>query len=213
MTKMLLTILLALPVLLAAASDGYAGKLEAFSDKEVHAAADSLAREFKMPDIKRVEVLERLREILAHDGFKRARGNGAVRGIVAYTIGEGGLVVKFLSGRGLVAFKGRKDRPRLSFKSTSVGAQIGGSKEWGVGLIMDLSDASHLGGTYTGSVKGAIAATTGKMVSRLERSKPPSPEMGHELWLIGTAEGLSANFGTTRLTIAVRDGMQAPPAR
>ena len=191
-----------LPTLLVP-SRAAAAELEAYTDPEIVDTASELIHRFGLSELKRVELVDALRVTLNRPHFKRARGTKQVTGVFVYTLGEGGLLVKFLGGKGLVAFKGQPTDGRLSFRSTSIGALIGGSRERGIGLIMGLEDEEDLGGIYVGTVAGAIGVTEGTMLTRMRRGGAATPETRHELVFIGRSEGLSANYGRARLTIAL----------
>ncbi len=198
-----LTLSLFAAMALAAPSALAAGKmLGKYTDAEVITVAKQLVREFDVPVDKEQEIVAQAKLTMAGPKFKKMRGKRRISGVFVYTIGEGGFIVKFMGGHGLVAFKGAK-KANIKLKSTSFGAQIGGSREWGVGLILDLKYKSHFGGGYSGSVTGAIGGPDGTVLTRLKRKKVPDEIKEHDVWLMGSAKGLSAGAAKTSLTITV----------
>ena len=76
---------------------------EGWSDDEVLAVAGALAKQLAMPDDKRDTAKSRLSSVL-HDPRWRAKYAGLpVRGVFAYQMGEGGLIVKVKKGKGLLS--------------------------------------------------------------------------------------------------------------
>lgn len=193
----------AVALLATAAHAEEEGKLGAYEDKAIPKAAQALVDAFEMPEDKADEVVAQLKVTLGSAKFKALRDGAAVNAIFVYTIGEGGFVVKFLGGHGVIDFKGGKQGGKFKMKSTSIGAQVGGSREWGIGLVMGLTRQEHFGGVYTGSFSGAIGADEGTTLSRLERVKGDDEAKAHDVWLIGRARGLSAGVGKTKLTITM----------
>lgn len=168
----------------------------AFSSEEVITTAKALSKRVRMPVDTRAEVLARLKRVL-----KTKRVNH-IQGVMAYRIGEGGLLVKFISGHGYVRFKDEPKSYKVDLKATTFGAQIGGSSEWGFGLVNKLSAAEAFGGIYRGPSKGAVAIESGLAISRLTR-RDAGDDQRNTVHLIGAAKGMSAGVATARLTIAV----------
>jgi hypothetical protein len=116
-------------------------------------------------------------------------------------MGEGGLLVKVKKGHGLARLEGEAGDARLSFKSVTVGAQIGGSSEWGLGLVLGLTSPRIFGGDYSGGTVAATMAESGTSMMELTSKQAMD---GHKIYLIGTATGASANAGGGKLTIDVQ---------
>ena len=123
-------------------------------------------------------------------------------GVFVYRGTEAGLLLKFMRGYGLVSFKGGRQAAKIRIKGKSFGAQVGGSAEWGVGLVMGLNDTSLFGGDYTGSTKRATAADETVNYGEL---LTPSYDAGskdiHHIFLVITGRGLSAGVARSELTI------------
>lgn len=165
-----------------------------FSKAEVLDTAKELAKQVRMPSDTRHQVLKKLKKVLRQKRFRR------IQGVFAYQIGEGGFLVKFLKGSGQARIKGADKTWRIGLEATSFGAQVGGSSEWGIGLITNLDDPKHFGGIYKGSKKGAVAIETGLTIARMFQD---DPDEEHDLYFIGASKGLSAGVATAKLTISV----------
>lgn len=119
--------------------------------------------------------------------------------LFVYRSGEGGVVVKFMKGDGLISFKTGIKAGSISLKSWSAGALIGGSAQWGIGIVLGLANQSEFGGDYKGTVKGATAAettTAGFLVLTHDSGKSKQ-----EIVLITSGRGLSAGVGGEKMTI------------
>jgi hypothetical protein len=168
--------------------------------KEVAATASRLAERLGMPQDKRVVVERRLAALMEDARFRAKYGSIPIRGVLAYQMGEGGLVVKVKKGHGLARLEGQAGDARLLFKSVTVGAQIGGSSEWGLGLVLGLTSPHIFGGDYSGGTVAATMAESGTAMMELTSKQAID---AHKVYLIGTAAGASANAGGGKLTIEV----------
>jgi hypothetical protein len=175
-------------------------RAEGFSPVEAVAAARDLGDRMGMPPEKRQLVEARLREILEGPRFRAKYAGMPIRGVFAYQMGEGGLIVKVKKGRGLLRWKGVPREANLELKSVTVGAQIGGSSEWGFGVVASAEDVRNsFGGDYSG---GTVAATMGSAgTSMMELTNKGGYAPHHKVYLVGTASGASANAGGGQLTI------------
>jgi hypothetical protein len=173
---------------------------EGLGTKEVLATASRLARQIAMPPDKRVLVERRLAALMEDARFRSKYRAVPIRGVLAYQMGEGGFVVKVKKGHGLVRLEGEAADAKLVLKSVTVGAQIGGSSEWGVGLVLGLTTPNAFGGDYSGGTVGATMAESGTGMMELTSKQAMD---GHKVYLIGTASGASANAGGGKLTIEV----------
>ena len=188
-----MTLAVALPP--AAAGEGW-------RDDEVLAAAGALAKQMAMPDDKRDAAKSRLSSVL-HDARWRAKYAGLpVRGVFAYQMGEGGMIVKVKKGKGLLRWAGDQGTTPLQLKSVTVGAQIGGSSEWGFGLVLGIGNPQLFGGDYDGSTVSATMGGAGTNMMELTRKDATGPAF-HKVYLIGASSGASANAGGGKLTIVV----------
>jgi len=169
-----------------------------YTPAEAVQVATQLAKKKEMPAEKRTQLLASLQKALSSE----ARGR-PIQGVLVFRSGEGGFIVKFMKGDGLVSFKGGKQAGPLSISSWSAGALVGGSATWGVGLVLGLQDVSHFGGEYGGEVKTATAgdATTPNGLW-LQPADDEEGKKAHDLLLILSARGLSAGIGRAKMTIA-----------
>ena len=175
-----------------------AGQPSPYSSKEVLTTGHRLAEKIGMPEEKRLLVENRLSTILRGPKFQARTGGAPVFGVFAYQMGEGGLIVKVKSGKGVLRFHDEGDDASLQMKSVAVGAMVGGSSEWGIGLVTGLEAIDDFGGDYSGDTKNAAAGSAGAGVTELA-----SKQHFHKVYLIGSASGLTANAGSGKLTIKV----------
>jgi hypothetical protein len=125
-----------------------------------------------------------------------ARGVGAV---FAYAAGEGGVLVKYMEGDGLVSFSGGRQAAPFSLRSLGIGAMIGGSAQWGIGLVIGRVDEQDFGGRYRGGVR---TATAGEAATRaMMYLSRPEEEETREIYVISTGRGLSADVGGVIISI------------
>jgi hypothetical protein len=170
-----------------------------YSNEETLTTARELAQKLGMPPEKRGRLEERLLTALGSYRFAVRYGGRGIQGVFAYQLGEGGLIVKVKKGKGLLRWKGEAREHALALSSVTVGAQIGGSSEWGFGLVVGLSEPGGFGGDYSGSTVSATFATAGTGVTELSRKRYGAPP--HKVYLLGSASGASANAGGGQLTL------------
>jgi hypothetical protein len=115
-------------------------------------------------------------------------------------MGEGGLLVKVKRGKGLAHLDGIAGDARLVLKSVTVGANIGGSSEWGVGLVLGLAHPNGFGGDYSGTAIAATIADASTTTTELHSKNAYAP---HNIYLVGSATGAAADAGGSSLTIQV----------
>lgn len=145
-----------------------------------------------------VELREKLDKLLADPTFVGEMNERGVQAVGVYRWGEGGLVVKIARGDGTVRFAGESTDRRFDLEYTSVGAQVGGSASWGVVLALGLPSIEGFEGSFTGDVANATAIDESAGTFTLTKGE-------RHLWFVGVAEGLSANAGEGKLTLALRD--------
>jgi hypothetical protein len=175
---------------------------EGYATSEAVAAARELGQRMGMPPEKRQLVEARLKEILEGPRFQAKYSGMPIRGVFAYQMGEGGLIVKVKKGRGLLRWKGVAREANLELKSVTVGAQIGGSSEWGFGVIASAQDVRNsFGGDYSGGTVAATMGGAGTAMMELTNKSGYAPL--HKVYLVGAASGASANAGGGQLTIRV----------
>jgi len=192
------TLLLAAAVALG--SSASTARADGLTKKEALATASKLAQQIAMPAEKRALVEKRLAAVMDDAKFRAKYGNTPISGVLAYQIGEGGLIVGVKKGKGVVKLAGEAGEPKLVLKGVTVGAQIGGSSEWGLGLVLGLSSPRIFGGDYSGTAAAATMAESGTTMMELT-SKGAAD--AHKVYLVGTATGASANAGGGKLTIEV----------
>jgi hypothetical protein len=188
-----LAALLALPAL---------ARAQAYQPDEAAQVAADLAHKIGMPFEKLATVELRLRDVLNSPRFRNKYAGMQIRGVFAYQMGEGGLIVKVKKGRGLLRWKSSAREVRLELKSVTVGAQIGGSSEWGLAIIASAQDVQRgFGGDYGGGTLAATMGGAGATMMELTNRGGYAPH--HKVYLVGTASGASANAGGGNLTIRV----------
>jgi hypothetical protein len=193
------TLMLAASLALAVFSPTVA-RADGLSKKEVLATASRLAQAIAMPPDKRALVEKRLAKVMDDARFQAKYAGAPIRGVLAYQMGEGGFVVKVKKGHGVAKLEGEPGDAKLVLKSVTVGAQIGGSSEWGLGLVLGLTSPRIFGGDYSGETAAATMAEAGTAMMELTSKQAAD---AHKVYLIGTAAGASANAGGGKLTIEV----------
>lgn len=172
------------------------------SNDLIVADARAVATALGMPADRQELVLRRLDAAL-RSGKVLRRNDAAVNGVFAFQFGEGGLLFKVAKGKGLVRFVGNPPDKSFSIKGSSFGASIGGSSEWGVGLVIGLQRVDYFGGEYRGRETGATAAEASTDVAVLSHTVPGSPQLAHDIYLVGAGAGLSAGASRAKLTFVV----------
>ncbi len=173
-----------------------------FDRPAIDLALRALADQIAMPWDQRQAVETRLHELLADGKWKQEIGSQPIQGVIAYHLGEGGLIIKVKKGTGRVRFLSGEEH-ELVLKGVTAGAQVGGSSEWGVGLIVGLPDTGSFGGSYQGTTVSAGLATLGTGISQLTlKHKANAPF--HSIYLVSTASGATANAGGGALDIVVK---------
>lgn len=171
-----------------------------YSKDEIIKIAENLGKKKNLPEDKLTLLIEGLKKNLIKSWFTKLEKNRPVKGVFVYHAGEGGFIVKYMKGDGLISFKEGKQAATIHIDSWSAGALIGGSTVWGVGLVMGLKNISHFGGEYGGLVQSAIAtdnsATNASVFGLTEEG-----EKSHDICLIFSGSGLSAGVGGGKLTI------------
>ena len=125
-----------------------------------------------------------------------------VSAVFVYRSTEAGLLYKRRSGHGTIVFRNPSATVPLRLSGSSFGASIGGSAEWGVGLVLDLKENRQFGGNYEGEERGATAAdSTAPSVARFSNAAYVDAGKAHELLLIVTARGLSAGVANGKITL------------
>jgi hypothetical protein len=171
-----------------------------YTQSEAVALGDKLTAELGVATDQRVVVRERLTKWLAEN---RAPGTAPISGVLAYQMKEGGVIVSVTKGKGIVRYFGdERDRP-LKLSGVTGGAQIGGSSQFGVGVILGADPAKNLSGKYRVTHLGTTQPEAKTNVAELAK-KNAEPGQGDKLVLIGTAAGLSATAAAGDLKVTVK---------
>jgi hypothetical protein len=168
--------------------------------KAVPAIAARLAEGMRMPPAKRAVVEARVAALMDDPRYAAKYGALPIAGVFAYQMGEGGFLVKVKRGHGLLHLQGEPADLQLILKSVTVGAQIGGSSEWGIGLVLGVGNPRWFGGDYSGGTVAATFSDAG--TTTMELTSKTAPDR-HKVYLVGTASGASANAGGGKLSIQV----------
>lgn len=173
-----------------------------YAKQDIPAIVKDMAAKLGMPADKRTDLMVNLEAAMSRATMNAVFETRTVKGILVFGANEGGFILKFMTGEGLVRFEGGLQDGVVHLKTWSLGASIGGSAMWGVALIVDLKDVGHFGGDYTGTVQDATAAdtTTYKPVV-LSRANDRNGQMAHDLYVITSGRGFSANMGVAKMTI------------
>jgi hypothetical protein len=193
LTAWLVSFLIGIGFLTAAAAAEY-------SKQEVISKAEYLALQKEMPPEKIRWLLNALQASYDDPWFKEQIKKQPIRGVLVYSSGEGGLVVKYMKGDGLASFKNGRQTGTIFLNSWSAGAIVGGAATWAVGLIMGLEKESDFGGDYTGKLLQVTAAdetAPGAMHLTSQKEGPAA----HELYILVSSRGLTADAGGTKLNI------------
>ena len=170
-----------------------------YDQAAIRKQVDELGNTLGISATQRAELREKLDALLASAKFAAILARQGVQGVGVYRSGEGGLVVKIARGDGTIRFAGLANDRTFEIKSTSVGAQVGGSASWGVVLATGLPAVESIDGTYTGEVASATAIEQSAGATRMIHKRDR-----HELYFVGVAAGLSANAGESKLVFALR---------
>ncbi|MBN1664274.1 MAG: hypothetical protein JW943_11795 [Deltaproteobacteria bacterium] len=172
------------------------GQAAGFTKEAIDFEARSLLNQMEITRDVNFKLKNRLSAALSNDAaLNEAMKASGVHAVFTYACGEGGIVFKYMGGDGLISFvNGRKAAP-FTLKGWSAGAMIGGSAQWGIGLVIGEADENDFGGAYRGGLRGATAweaATKNMLFLRSAKEKKY-----HELYIISTSRGLSAGVGGT----------------
>lgn len=175
---------------------------QSFVKAEIYDELADLGRRLKLHSSEIDQLTATLHEASFDPAFIKLFNEKPVRAMFVFSAAEGGVIFKFMSGKGMTAFADGRPKAPIWVDCRSVGAMIGGSHMLGVGLIMSASPDSEIGGTYEGNVGGATFATestpTGaafwKMGGFSGRDRPV-------VYLVYTARGVSLGAGNARLTL------------
>ena len=173
------------------------GRPASYSQEEILAEVKRLAKKMELAPDKAFELTNKVKATLSDTSvLPEEVKNSPVNAVLIYSAVEAGLVVKHMNGKGLVSFeKGRKEAP-IYLRSWSAGAMIGGSAQWGVGLVLDLKDEDDFGGEYKGETKNSTIADTTAQGGTLLANK-----RAQKIFMITIGRGFSAGIGNVKLTI------------
>ncbi|MGB5746794.1 MAG: hypothetical protein WBM69_07430 [Desulfobacterales bacterium] len=171
-----------------------------YSKQEIINLTNYLALQREMPPEKTRWLINALKASYDDPWFKAQIKKQPVRGVFVYSSGEGGFVVKYMKGDGLASFKNGRQKGTIFLSSWSAGAIIGGAATWALGLVMGLQKESDFGGDYTGKLLQATAADeTAPKAMHLTSQK--EGKATHELYILVSSRGLTADAGGTKLNI------------
>jgi lipid-binding SYLF domain-containing protein len=175
---------------------------EGLTTDEIVRIARDLGERIEMPEEKIDDLIHNFKEAVQEGPYEKALASKPAAAVLVYRRTEAGLLYKRSSGYGLVKLAGEDEPVEVTLKSSSIGAQIGGSAEWGIGVVMGLRDRTDFGGRYAGEEKSATAAdqTTpwGAFITNaayVERLK------AHDIFVVVTGRGLSAGVSDAQFTI------------
>jgi hypothetical protein len=173
-----------------------------FTDAEAQQIGEALTKKLGVEPDKQSMIHNRLQSWMTEKREGKF-ANLPITGVFAYKMGEGGLVVKFTSGKGLLRYYGEDKDHTLKIKGVAAGATAGGSSDHGVGIIMGPNAPMSFGGSYKTTQTGATAGTGGVSTAELTRKEPGGEKI--KIVLLGTATGLSASAQGGGFTIEVTD--------
>jgi len=171
-----------------------------YSKQEVINLTNYLARQKEMPPEKIRWLVNALKASYDDPWFKELIKKQPVRGVMVYSSGEGGFVVKYMKGNGLASFKNGRQNGTIFLSSWSAGAIIGGAAAWAVGLVMGLQKESDFGGDYTGKLLQAAAADE-TAPNAMHLTSQREGRASHSLYILVSSRGLTADAGGTKLNI------------
>ena len=171
-----------------------------YSKQEVINLTNYLARQKEMPPEKIRWLANALKASYDDPWFKELIKKQPVRGVMVYSSGEGGFVVKYMKGNGLASFKNGRQKGTIFLSSWSAGAIIGGAATWAVGLVMGLQKESDFGGDYTGKLLQAAAADE-TAPNGMHLTSQKEGKAAHSLYILVSSRGLTADAGGTKLNI------------
>jgi len=175
----------------------------AYTNDEIITVTRDLGKKIEMSDEKIGDLVQNFKQVSEQAEFKDALKNRAITAVFVYRSTEAGLLYKRMSGHGIVAFKNGKSST-IKLTSSSLGAQIGGSAEWGLGLVIGLKDPSHFGGNYSGQKKSATAVdSTTSWPEIFSNSDYAESTRIHDICFVVTGRGLSAGVSKGRITISL----------
>jgi|WetSurMetagenome_2_1015567.scaffolds.fasta_scaffold341185_1 hypothetical protein len=191
-----LAICMSIPIL-SSAESGY-------TNDEIIAIARDWGQKIEMSDLKISNLVENFKQICKGDEFKQAVKDKAISAVFIYRATEAGLIYKKMSGGGFVFFKQNGKSSKIKLDSSSLGAQIGGSAEWGLGLVIGLKNPADFGGAYSGRRKSATAMdSTTSWGEVFSNSSSAENNKAHDIILILTGRGLSAGNSWGKLIITL----------
>ena len=143
-----------------------------------------------------------MKNILSEQWFIKASKDMPPVAVFTYMAGEGGLVVKFMNGEGLISFKDGRQAAPIYIKSWSAGMQAGGSALYGAGVVMGMSNEADFGGDYTGGFTKAIAGDEATPNGNLlSKNDPVTGFSDHLIYMAASARGFYAGVGGAKTTI------------
>lgn len=188
-----LVMLLLAPAVASARTHGY-------TNKEAVKVGDELTTQMQIAPDKRAIIHDRLQGWMAETRNTKYSGL-PISGVFAYHAGEGGVIVKVIRGKGLLRYYGEDTDHPLLIKSLTAGAQLGGSSEMGVGVVLGPNASKTFGGDYKMT---ELAATAGSASASSAELRRKGGGTGSErVVLVGTSTGLQGTAAGGKLQIIV----------
>jgi hypothetical protein len=177
-----------------------------YTSEEIIAAARDLGKKIEMSDLKIASLVENYKQVCTQDEYIKATKEKSISAVFVYGASEAGLLYKKMSGNGFILFKQSGRSAKIKLNSSSFGAQIGGSAEWGLGLVFGLKDPEDFGGVYSGQRKNATAVNSTTAFGEVfSNSNSVESKKAHDIMLILTGSGLSAGNSRGNLLITLEN--------
>jgi hypothetical protein len=160
--------------------------------------SDKLTQRLGVDPDQRIAVRERLNTWLSENQNSQL----PIEGVLAYKMGQGGVIVAVTKGKGLVRYYGQDKDHQLEISGVSGGAQIGGSSEFGVGVILGQNAPETFSGKY--NVGNVNATSPDGSTNVAELTKRDAPAGSGKVILVGSATGLSATVAAGQLSLTVK---------
>jgi len=175
---------------------------EPFSRHDVYSQVKDLGHQLNLEPYEIDYLTAKLHEAAINSELARLLTEKPVQGVFVFSAVEGGVIFKFMKGKGFISFaEGGAGLP-LWVECRSAGAMIGGSHMLGVGLIMGTISEYEVGGTYEGNVGGATFATESTPTGTAFWKTDGYPHQSRPLvYMVYMARGVSVGAGNARLTL------------
>ena len=176
---------------------------ESYTKIQIKYQVRMLAERLGVPPDKINDLVNTLELGFDSDWFNARLERREVKGVFVYEAGKGGFIVNYMEGDGRVSFLGGRQAAPIFIRSWSIGAQAGGGRFWGIGLIMDLKRVTDFGGDYQGKSQSATAwdASSYNWVVFSKRFDAGGAK-AHDIFLLQAGQGVFAGVAAERMTIS-----------